>query len=146
MNTGRSRIGRMAYERYANYALCEKQTHGRCNRNLKRHPQTALPYFNAGTSVGGSNSHTLSVNELAKHNHRYTGASNEHTIALSAYASNSAENVAFGWVNNNQLCFASRPTSGPITANSITGVSSGGNSAHNNMPSYQTLYAWRRTT
>lgn len=35
------------------------------------------------------------------------------------------------WVNN--------------TANNLKAVSTGGGSAQNNMPAYQTLYAWRRT-
>lgn len=97
-----------------------------------------FPYFNAGTGRGGSNSHTLSVNELASHGHQQTRfylydktywSVNVHGNAVPTHAvGGNTINTPFmssgtlDWTNN-----------------------AGGNWSHNNMPAYQTLYAWRRT-
>lgn len=90
-----------------------------------------FPYFNAGTGQGGSNSHTLSVNELAKHVHGvpfYSTLNEAHGYAISVFNGGFQDRIAV--------------TSAYINySNSYTG----GTSAHNNMPAYQTLYAWRRT-
>ena len=102
-----------------------------------------FPYFNAGTSVGGSNSHTLSVNELASHNHQFWGTNHAAWLAYNGAAGQSRENVAFGYVPAGQGCFKCDTSN--FRAVDITSVGAGGNWSHNNMPSYQTLYAWRRT-
>lgn len=81
-----------------------------------------FPYFNAGTSTGGSNTTTQTVAQMAKHSHQigyrsiYAGTGNY--LALTAKASETD------------------------TADSHD---KGGSEPQNNMPAYQTLYAWRRT-
>ena len=74
----------------------------------------------ANGSTGGTETHTLTVDEMPAHTHDYT-----------AHLGTSA--------------------SGPISLHdripSVTGptTSTGGGSAHNNMPPYITVYMWKRT-
>ena len=85
-----------------------------------------FPYFNAGTGTGGSNSHTLSINELPNHTHNF------HMPFSTVWTGNGGGAIA-----------------GHVTKNTVLETdyvkASGGSQSHNNMPSYQTLYAWRRT-
>lgn len=87
-----------------------------------------FPYFNAGTGQGGSNSHTLSVNEMPNHNHSI--------------------HMRVGWGSgggaSETIFQTSSPTSGGNKWTESTNYT-GNNWSHNNMPAYQTLYAWRRT-
>ena len=87
-----------------------------------------FPYFNAGTGQGGSNSHTLSVNEMPNHNHSI--------------------HMRVGWGSgggaSETIFQTSSPTSGGNKWTESTNYT-GSNWSHNNMPAYQTLYAWRRT-
>lgn len=99
-----------------------------------------FPYFNAGTGQGGSNSHTLSVNEMPSHNHRYN---NYDWLVYIGKAGAGGDNAPQQFVPQGSYCLMSGQ--GRMLAANISGVNTGGNAAHNNMPSYQTLYAWRRT-
>ena len=85
----------------------------------------AFPYFNAGTSTGGSNYVTLTASQMPSHTHSYSKM----------------------WTNNggsSQLSWGSAGFSLRFDSGIYTG-SAGGGSSHSNMPAYQTLYAWRRT-
>lgn len=83
-----------------------------------------FPYFNAGTDTGGANSQVLSIAQMPAHSHK-----------LNLKYGNDWGEDRWNW---------SVSSSAQYTTDAET-ASVGGSSALNNMPAYQTLYAWRRT-
>lgn len=89
-----------------------------------------FPYYNASTATGGSNTHKLSSGEMPAHKHdariHITGSEAKgYGLAQSAGFKDRVV-VAYGGY-------------GYYTGDT------GGTGSHNNMPKYQSLYAWRRS-
>ena len=82
-----------------------------------------FPYFNAGNSIGGANSQTLSIAQMPAHKHK-----------LGLKYGNDWVEDSWNW---------SVSSSNMYTTDAET-ESVGGGQPYNNMPAYQTLYAWRR--
>ena len=85
-----------------------------------------FPYFNAGTGTGGSNKHTLLTSEMPAHSH-------ESKVATWAGGFGGSGMAA----SNKAADYRAASDWGMYPA--------GGGGSHNNMPSYQSFYAWRRT-
>lgn len=85
-------------------------------------------YCTTNTNTGGSNTHTLTVNEMPKHGHPLFGAVTGRSASASQTGNvwEAVRNAGFtvDWANT---------------------ATSGGSKSHNNMPAYQGVYAWRRT-
>lgn len=90
-----------------------------------------FPYFNAGTETGGANSQTLTVSQMPKHHH-----------ALTPPGFDDFWNYGHDWNAGGAWSAGSSPKYAIVDRG--TGYAGGGE-AINNMPAYQTLYAWRRT-
>ena len=80
-------------------------------------------------STGGEATHTLTVNEMPKHQHRiWTKAENSGTGNYYSYVTEMVKGVYYGTdANQNQV------------------EATGGNQPHNNMPPYLAVYMWQRT-
>lgn len=82
-----------------------------------------FPYFNAGSSTGGTNSQTLSIAQMPAHKHR-----------LDLQYGRDWTNEGWNWSASSSGMFVTDAESASV----------GGGQPYNNMPAYQTLYAWRR--
>lgn len=91
-----------------------------------------FPRFASDTTTGGSDTVTLTTSEMPSHSHRSMMWSEN---SGSYFGANSTSGGGT-W----RLTYAS----GACEANYYTNRVGGG-SAHNNMPYYQNMYAWKRT-
>lgn len=101
-----------------------------------------FPYFNAGTATGGANSLALSTEQMPRHIHT-TEAMHDasYWLGYNSYGDTSAAaGVAYSTITNQYAI----KVSNKITTTNLNEYRGSG-SSFNNMPAYQTLYAWRRT-
>ena len=83
--------------------------------------------FNTVQETGGAKTHTLSISEIPSHTH-----------AQGSHDSTAGD----GGANNMEFI---RDHSDTANGPNVTSSSTGGGSAHNNMPPYIVAYMWRRT-
>ena len=99
-----------------------------------------FPYFNAGTGTGGSNTHTLTEAQLPT----LEGKLNFHGPTARGTQLSGANGVFTSESKMSNSYLPGGTTSGAASyGQAIFSIGSG--NSHNNMPAYQTLYAWRRT-
>lgn len=89
-----------------------------------------FPYYNASTATGGSNTHKLSSGEMPAHKHD----ARVHVTGSEANGYGLAQNAGF-----KDRVVVAYGGYGYYTGDT------GGTGSHNNMPKYQSLYAWRRS-
>lgn len=89
-----------------------------------------FPYYNASTATGGSNTHKLSSGEMPAHKHD----ARVHVTGSEAKGYGLAQSAGF-----KDRVVVAYGGYGYYTGDT------GGNGSHNNMPKYQSLYAWRRS-
>lgn len=94
-----------------------------------------FPYFNGGSGTGGANSVSLTVAQLPSHSHNLQPGSQGYEAGWQSDAS-ADDKLWYGKVNVGRSIFE-------FYSKDTTAVGSG--NPIDNMPAYQTLYAWRRT-
>lgn len=82
-----------------------------------------FPYFNSGNSTGGANSQTLSIAQMPAHKHK---------LGLK-YGTDWVKD-SWNWSVSSSRMYVTEAETESV----------GGGQPYNNMPAYQTLYAWRR--
>ena len=92
---------------------------------------TAQTEFNSSEKTGGEKTHTLSVNEMPKHNHDiYNAVDNTYVGRWTSNASGGS-----GW-----RIYTTDKNGGSY----LTTKNEGSSNPHNNLPPYITVYFWRR--
>ena len=92
-------------------------------------------------ATGGEATHTLTINEMPKHNHTVnistdgTGLSTTNRVYW---------NSGLGSADKNAWGFSYVTGDLPSGASGVSAVNTGGGAAHNNMPPYLAVYVWKR--
>jgi hypothetical protein len=116
-----------------------------------------FPRFDNNTSNGGSDTHTLTTAQMPAHTHTFTGSSA--TTSSNGAHTHTVPNTKGDNSGSGSKCesWASASASGRTVTTSSNGnhthtltakgtnSNAGSGEAHNNMPKYQNMYAWRRT-
>lgn len=90
----------------------------------------------AGTT-GGEETHTLSINEMPSHNHRYIDETGK--ALMNGYFGRDGTN------QSNAYMGVSDKVAGYSNAKYVM-ENTGGGESHNNMPPYLTVYMWKRVS
>lgn len=102
-----------------------------------------FPYFNAGMGTGGSNTHTHGLDAgYAQFSDSGYGDGNAAVVGGRKSASWSNSN---GWMMQWIGGQFNRFEHGNVSTQAVATPLGGSTDSGNNMPAYQTLYAWRRT-
>ena len=96
-------------------------------------------YANHGTGTGGENTHKLTVNEIPSHNHAHDSSKRSGFSGILALSGSAAGSTSF-WKS-----VVNGGTANMWISTCTNVGTTGGGAAHENMPKYQTVYAWRRT-
>lgn len=91
----------------------------------------------SSNTTGGSNTHTLTTNEMPSHDHS--------TSKWILYDNGSWVKGTSGRALPQHAVDGSTLSSTPYKLDGLATTSAGGGQAHNNMPAYITCYCWRRT-
>lgn len=122
--------------------------------------------FNAAEKTGGAKTHTLTANEMPSHTHvqnAHTHAQDAHTHVqnahshvqgvnsattggLSGYAPDTSSNtrVNSGYSTSDTTAVNQNATAVNQNTTAVN-QNTGGGAAHNNLPPFFTVYAWKRT-
>ena len=111
--------------------------------------KSVFPYFTTNTTPGGSNTQNLTTAQLPSHTHTLKG----HTIGMGGSKNSKKYVFLSGAGTSSQRLYWWADPNAPAASDDVFTLygsynisnSTGSGSTHNNMPSYQGLYAWRRT-
>lgn len=98
------------------------------------------PDFDAAEDTGGAKTHALTVAEMPAHSHVQDPHS--HTYASQTATTGSISSYEHGAIDTSSAAAESSISTNPATA---TNQSTGGGSAHNNMPPFIVVHFWKRT-